>query len=286
MATATLDPLNQTNLLQAQAAAPVATAQTAQTAQTAAPGLIGTAANPASTVAIDPAKQTVQGQMAGIIADNSPLMQTAKTNAAQDSNSRGLLNSTMGVQAGQQAVINTAMPIAQQDSNTYNNTAQFNAGQLNDIAKTNQNVSTQVNLANTQATNNQAQFNAQQTNNVSLANADTQKALVMQNYDAALKTSLANADAATKVELQNLDGTLKTNLANIQANYQGLMQTSSSATSLFNGFMSQATGILTDPNMDAASKQNSINNLIGSLQSGLTAVGSLQGVDFGTLLHF
>ena len=41
---------------------------------------------------------------------------TARTRAAQESNRRGLLNSSMGVQAGEEAVLNVALPIASQQA--------------------------------------------------------------------------------------------------------------------------------------------------------------------------
>lgn len=50
--------------------------------------------------------------------DNSPYMQRVSARAAEVSNSRGLLNSSMGVQAGQAAAIDAALPIAQQDAST------------------------------------------------------------------------------------------------------------------------------------------------------------------------
>ena len=64
--------------------------------------------------------ETVAGQMDKILSSNSPLLQRAKTRAAQAANSRGLLNSSMGVQAGEEAVLTTAMPMAQQAATAYN----------------------------------------------------------------------------------------------------------------------------------------------------------------------
>ena len=72
------------------------------------------------------ANQTVQGQMSNILDGNSPLMQRAKTRAAQEANKRGLLNSAMGVQAGEEAVLTAALPIAQQDADTYKTQALTN----------------------------------------------------------------------------------------------------------------------------------------------------------------
>ena len=64
-------------------------------------------------------EDTVQWQMDQILAKNSPLMRRARTGALQQMNERGLLNSSIAVEAGQNAVIANALPIASQDANTY-----------------------------------------------------------------------------------------------------------------------------------------------------------------------
>ncbi len=67
---------------------------------------------------LDP-NATVAGQMQNIMASGNPLLQRAKTNAAKVANKRGLLNSSMAVQAGEEAALSAALPIAQQDASTY-----------------------------------------------------------------------------------------------------------------------------------------------------------------------
>lgn len=79
--------------------------------------------------------QTVQSQLQGIIASDSPLMQQARARALQAANQRGLLNSTMSVTAGEDALYNAAMPIAQQDASTYADAAKFNTGELNTFGR-------------------------------------------------------------------------------------------------------------------------------------------------------
>lgn len=94
---------------------------------------------------VDAGKETVQGQMDSILANDSPLMQRARTLATQQMSQRGLVNSSMAQGAGVAAMIDRAMPMAQQDANTYNAVAsenmtagnranEFNAGQLNQFS--------------------------------------------------------------------------------------------------------------------------------------------------------
>lgn len=61
--------------------------------------------------------QTVEGRLYDLIEDKSnPLMQRRESQAMQQAQSRGLLNSTMAATAGQAAMIDAAMPIAQMDA--------------------------------------------------------------------------------------------------------------------------------------------------------------------------
>lgn len=85
----------------------------------------------AEQVEIDPATDTVQGQAESIIAKDSPLMQQAATRGKQYAASRGLLNSSMGSQATQAAVMDRAIPIASQDASTYFNSKLANQGATN-----------------------------------------------------------------------------------------------------------------------------------------------------------
>ena len=67
------------------------------------------------------ANSTVQGQLNNIMTSGNPILERAKTRAAQAANKRGLLNTSMGVQAGQEAMLTAATPLAQQDAATFNN---------------------------------------------------------------------------------------------------------------------------------------------------------------------
>lgn len=68
---------------------------------------------------VNPQTDTVEGRMAGLLSKDSALMQRAETKGKQYANSRGLLNSSIGAGAAQAAMVDAAMPIAQQDASTY-----------------------------------------------------------------------------------------------------------------------------------------------------------------------
>lgn len=118
------------------------------------------------------------------------------------------------------------------------------------------------------------------------ADAATNAAAAQSNATQANSLSATNATLANQRWTANLDATTKTNLAQIEANYKGLMQTSGSAADLWRSTMSLMGGVMTDPNMDSASKQNALNNMVASLSTGLQVLGTINGIDFGNLLQF
>ena len=75
--------------------------------------------------------QTVEGRVKGIIEKNSPLMQLADTQAKQEANQRGLLNSSLAVGASQDAMTRAALPIAQADAITAATAGKYGADSAN-----------------------------------------------------------------------------------------------------------------------------------------------------------
>lgn len=252
--------------------------------------------------------QTVQGQLEQIINKGSPMMTMAETRAKQAMNARGLMNSSMAVQAGQQAVIDSAMPIAQQDASRHGNVADFNATSSNQAGQFNAGIQTDVSKFNAGNQTQTSQFNAAQATDVSKTNAANalqadatnqgaandmaqfnttqQNQLLFQKLDQQFKSMLANADATTRIDLQNLQGQTQQTLANIEADYKTLMQTSQSASDMFRQALSQIGTIVSDVNMDAESKAATINGYLGWLANGMNLVGSINGVDLTDLLDF
>ena len=104
----------------------------------------------ANTTAWAPDKNsTVQGQLSNVLDAGGPLMDRATTRAAQQVNARGLLNSSIGVGAGQSALYDAAMPIATNDANTFAAAGKRNADSADQTSQFNAN-----------AANANAQFNA------------------------------------------------------------------------------------------------------------------------------
>jgi len=74
---------------------------------------------------------TVEGRIQGLIAQNSPLAQSAVTRSKQAQQAKGLLNTSMAVGAGDRALYDYALPIASQDAAAVQRQAELNAAATN-----------------------------------------------------------------------------------------------------------------------------------------------------------
>lgn len=83
--------------------------------------------------------ELAQNQINQITSQNSPLMRNAQMRGTRMANSRGMINSTMAGESAQNAVIESAMPLALQDARAYQEAAGQNLQYLNqrDIANMN-----------------------------------------------------------------------------------------------------------------------------------------------------
>jgi len=97
--------------------------------------------------------QTVEGRLKGLLSDENPLVQMARTQGLESANARGLLNSSLGAQAGALAHYQYAMPVAQADAQTYANAARANADNDTQVSVSNAALNQQSALANQAAEN-------------------------------------------------------------------------------------------------------------------------------------
>lgn len=180
----------------------------------------------------------VASQLNDIIKSGSPLMQEAEANARNLTNSRGLLNSGLAVQAGQKAVLDAATPIATADAATYDRAATNTTTAANTAAQFGAGAKNTALLQNAAADTSTSQFNAGQT-------------------DTALN-SAATASNALEVANQQIVGTK--DVAELQATTQKVL-----------------AGIQQDTTLSATEKQNASAQAIASQQAATTAsVAALQ----------
>jgi hypothetical protein len=89
----------------------------------------------AGTWTVDPATQTVQGQLQNLLNKDNPIMAQARTRALQSQNANGTLNSSMAAEAGESAVIGKGIEIATPDARMYGDAAKFGVEQSNLFAR-------------------------------------------------------------------------------------------------------------------------------------------------------
>ena len=236
---------------------------------------------------VDPAKETVAGQLNTILGSGSPVLERAKTGAMQTANKRGLLNSSMAAGAGEAAMIDAALPIANADANVFGTAARDNqqfsnaSGQFNAGAK---NVS-DLNLSNAANT---SQLSTQQTGQqkeLAQQAADIQTGQILPATIAGQK-ELATQSGEIQTALQTLKGTQATDLAEIEANYKTLIQTSASAADLYKSTLAGIANIFADTTIPAAGKAAVVNGYLGWLKQSLNLTGSVNGVDLTGLTDF
>lgn len=199
--------------------------------------------NPAQVAAAQTAGTTTSQQLTGILNKGGALMQQAATAGNQQAAQRGLLNSSMGVQAAQNAVIGAAGNIAQSDANAINATNQFNT-------------------SNQQRTN---ELNAGQQNDWTKFNAQNQTAM-----------NQWNAGQQNEATMKAMDVNSRETLANIEANYKQLMQVNSSAENMYNQVMKNINDIQTSDTV--ADKGTAINSQLAWLRQGMSMIQNLNGV--------
>lgn len=162
------------------------------------PQAAATAATPqASTAEWKPdTNSTVAGQFGMLTAKGNPLMTQAETQAKQQANAQGMLNSTMAIQAGQMAGYNAALPIAQQDAATFADAGKFNAGAKNTAMLTNANISADMSRFNAGAVNDAAT----QQRAAGISGFQQQ-----QQIDASAKQQQTQIDAATASQIRDIE---------------------------------------------------------------------------------
>lgn len=161
-------------------------------AQTAAPGREQASQSQTSEWAPD-SKSTVQGQLSNVLANDSPLLTQARTRASQSAASRGLLNSSMAVSAGESAAYDVALPIAQQDASTHAQAGQFNANAKN-----------QSSMFNAGESNKLQGQQLDQEFQSGLANADAKNTALARDQSVNLDAQRSNQQATTGLVSQQM----------------------------------------------------------------------------------
>lgn len=147
------------------------------------------------------AAENMSQAVSRITDQNGVLMQRAGAMGEQAANARGLVNSSMGVQAGQAAMLDQAIPIAQGDIQT----GMFNAQQANDAARFTADAKNQAAQFSANATNMANQFNAGQAQQMAMFAADQYNKAAEFAAQANNAASMFNAQAYNEARQKFVD---------------------------------------------------------------------------------
>lgn len=207
-----------------------------------------------------PANAKVSSQLNEIIAAGSPLMEQAEASARNQMNQRGLINSSIGVTAGQNAVISAATPIAQQDAATYATAAQQTAAAQNAASQQNASMATQTSVSNAGQTN-AALSQAATASNTEAVTAQTiagQKSIA--DAQNAVQTAIAQLQANTSLTQEQMQTASQQIIAQIQANTTLSAQDKQDLTNMTIAQMNNAEAL------QAIQAQGSVNTQIAEIQ--------------------
>lgn len=214
---------------------------------------------------VDPTTGTTAGQISSIISSGSPLMQQARTNAAEMANQRGLLNSTQAISAGEQGLINAALPIAQTDSGYYNSAMQKTADAMN---------------AN-------AQFNAGQTNTALGQASQASNALentLLNNLSAYQIQKLQNEGSLQNIMAQ---GGIQEQITKMENNNKLLLQASAGAAQFYSQSLQYMQNIVTNADMPWEDRQKALQDMVNSTNDMLNVMSNIGNTpDVSSLLTF
>lgn len=258
----------------------------------------------------------VAGRVDSIIKSDSPLMQTARTRAAQQANAKGLRNSSMAVQAGQQAVIETATPIANADANLFqqqqlknqdarNSTNQFNSNARTTIGMTGLEAGQQAGQFEKNLALQQEQLAAQreqfaQQLGLDVKQLDLQRDQLSQQQQQFLgeldlkgrqlteSARQADAQLANQRTIAQMDADNRIKLAEVEAGFKMDIAGNENIANAWGTMMQNINSIQTNPDLDEAAKKISIDNQIAAFQSFTNFWKKSSGgsVDVGDLLDF
>ena len=159
------------------------------------------------TTEVDPEQETVEGRLAALTSGESRYVTQARETAERRTGRRGLISSTIAAGAGEEAAISAALPIAQQDAETYAKTRFMNQEQRNQFLQNRQSMELNKEVAAAQS-------------GLTREEAAQASELSMQRdaHSADLNAGLANLDASLAMMKEAESTRLRTEMESILSN--------------------------------------------------------------------
>ena len=220
---------------------------------------------------VDPDKSTVKGQLTSLLSQESPYIKQAELSGERQAASRGMLNTSMAAGASRAEAYKAALPIAQQDAQTY---AQA------------QNLQQQAENAQTQT-----KTEAIVSSELSKQNADIKQ--TQQNIQNQFTAQMQAASEQSKVWLQDFQQQHQAFEAQLEKQHQQLLQNQQisaekassirqQASAIMQNYQISVENLMTDPdflNLGSEALQNTISQLQTLASNSINFIGASSGVD-------
>jgi len=129
-------------------------------------------------------------------------------------------------------------------------------------------------------------FNVQEAGQAQRQQAELSQQAATENARLAQAARSETNQNQMKLMLQQMDANTRTDLVNIEANYKTLMQSSQSASDMYNQTVRNISDITANKDMDAASKNAAIAQQKAFLDNGMALIGSMNNLNLSGLLNF
>jgi hypothetical protein len=229
-------------------------------------GVIGDSQYTATQTPFDEAKG-VEGRINSIIGKGSPLMQLAETRALQQANRRGLSNSSMAVGAGQRALYDAAMPIAQQDAGLYSQQSMANQNAANTAAQSNAAMRGNLGMEGIRVGESSRQFDVGQAGQNDRFNRELQANERQFDVNQAGTNERFKQELDQRLQLAGMDAASRLDVVNAQAKNQALISSNENIANAWGTTMSAIDKINANPDLGDDAKKTQINNALGGFRS-------------------
>lgn len=220
---------------------------------------------------------TVEGRLSGLLSQNNPYIDRARTEAAQLANRRGMLNTSMAAGAAEGAAIDRALPIAQQDAKAFLEQQFLNQGYSNEAAKHLADASIQ--RENTQAAFEQdtRQFNAARRFEANKLQFEAENQASMQFANEQNKNNFAVLSADLQAQLKGIDNELAINLETLTREYGLLENLDTINGDIYKQMIAEMGSILAQPDTKVGTANAKLNALIKASGVNLSFSNSMTG---------
>lgn len=190
----------------------------------------------------------VENRLTGLLSRENPYLKQAETQGKQAAARRGLLNTSMGVQAAEGARISAALPIAQQDAEAFN----------------------RQRLTNQQYVNQARQFNATVGTDANKYFADVTNQGNMAMHDANIREQLARFDQDRSMDLESL-----------KSRYSILENRDSGIAQMYSNYLNDIKDILNNKDLSGERRKDALDAIGAGINSVMDFYASSAGIGGG-----